>query len=48
MSNYTVQEIEQAIKKMVRDLCPGDATQMTDAERALIAQWYQAGAKTTP
>ena len=26
----------------------GNATQMTDAERALIAQWYQAGAKTTP
>lgn len=24
----------------------GNATQMTDAERALIAQWYQAGAKT--
>lgn len=33
MSNYTAQEIEQAIKKMVRDLCPGDATQMTDASR---------------
>ena len=26
----------------------GNATQMTDAERALIAQWYQAGAKTSP
>ena len=26
----------------------GNATQMTDAERALIAQWYQAGAKTAP
>ena len=26
----------------------GNATQMTDAERALIAQWYQEGAKTTP
>jgi uncharacterized membrane protein len=25
-----------------------NATQMTDAERALVAQWFQAGAKTTP
>lgn len=25
-----------------------NATQMTDAERALVAQWFQAGAKSTP
>jgi acyl carrier protein len=33
MSNQTAQEVEQTIKKMVRDLCPGDASQMTDTSR---------------
>jgi acyl carrier protein len=33
MSNLTAHEVEQIIKKMVRELCPGDASQMTDTSR---------------
>ncbi|WP_425258858.1 acyl carrier protein [Rubrivivax sp. RP6-9] len=33
MSNLTTHEVELTIKKMVRDLCPGDASQMADTSR---------------